>query len=260
MITGATIGLLCLAAGLALTCGPAHAQGVPSAPSAGGAQAPLVSISLGGGARQDWVLGFRLMGLLTVLSLAPAILILTTSFTRITIVLSFLRSGLGLGQTPATQLMIAYALFLTFLVMRPVYHEIHETAIAPYSVGRITGAEAIRNGVLPARDFMLKHTRKADLLLFHEIAHRPLPAGPKEIDLDVLLASFVTSELRSGFQMGFALLIPFVVIDLAVASILTSMGMMMLPPTQVALPFKILMFVLVDGWGLLARSLVTSYQ
>ncbi len=218
-----------------------------------------LNVSFGDG-RQEWVLGLRVLAVLTILSLAPALLILTTSFTRIAIVFSFLRSGLGLGQTPSNQLLIAYALFLTFLIMKPIWVEVNEKAITPYSAGHLSWSQALDVGGEPLRRFMLRHTRKADLLLFYDVSQRPRPASERDVEVDVLLASFVTSELRTAFQMGFALLVPFLVLDVVVASILTSMGMLMLPPVMVSLPFKILIFVLVDGWALLARALVTSFR
>jgi flagellar biosynthetic protein FliP len=223
------------------------------------AQAPLVSINLGG-ERTQWVLGMRVVAVMTVLSLAPAILILTTSFTRIVIVFAFLRTGMGLQQSPSNQLLIAYALFLTFMIMRPVWAEVQNRAIAPYSEGKIGWSEAVETGARPLRDFMLSHVRQADLALFYDISKRPRPAEARSVDLDVLLCAFVTSELRTAFQMGFALLVPFLVIDIVVACILTSMGMMMLPPTMVSLPFKLLVFVLIDGWATLARALVGSFR
>lgn len=232
----------------------------PVAVTPGGGQGPLVSINMGGQDRQQWVSGMRMVVILTVLSLAPALLMLTTSFTRIVIVFAFLRNGLGLQQTPSNQLLIAYALFLTVMIMRPVWTEVQTKAITPYGEGRITWSQAVDIGGQPVRDFMLAHTRNGDLMLFYDISKRPRPATAQKVDLDVLLVSFVTSELRTAFQMGFAILIPFLVIDIVVASILTSMGMMMLPPTMIALPFKILLWVLVDGWALLARSLVGSFQ
>lgn len=224
-------------------------------------QAPAAApVSLDPGAHPEWVAGLRVVLILTVLSLGPALLILTTSFTRIIIVFSFLRNGLGLQQTPSNQLMIAYSLFLTFMIMRPVWAEVQTHAITPYSEGRITWSQGLEAGAQPLRAFMLKHVHNSDLLLFYEITQRPRPAAAADVDLDVLLVAFVTSELRTAFTMGFALLVPFLVIDIVVASILTSMGMMMLPPTMVSLPFKVLIFVLIDGWALLARSLVGGFR
>lgn len=249
--------LAVLAAGVAHAAPAAAPAASPSAVPHG---ASTLHISFGDGSRQEWVLGLRLLGALTVLSLAPALLILTTSFTRIVIVLSFLRNGLGLNQTPATQLLVAYALFLTFLIMKPVWAEVQTKALTPYAEGTITWSDAVDQGGRPLRDFMLRHTRSSDLVLFYELAQRARPARPEDVSLDVLLAAYVTSELRVAFQMGFALLIPFLVIDLVVASILTSMGMMMLPPVMIAMPFKVLVFVLVDGWALLARALVSSFH
>lgn len=239
--------------------GPAAVSAAPPVTLRGGAPVSL-QLSLGGGGRQEWVLGLRLLAILTVLSLAPALLILTTSFTRIVIVLSFLRSGLGLNQVPANQLLVAYAIFLTVLVMRPVWSQVQQNAITPYAEGAVTWSQAVDAGREPLQRFMLAHTRKADLLLFYDIARRPRPANPAEVAVDVLLAAFVTSELRTAFQMGFALLIPFLVLDVVVSCVLTSMGMMMLPPVMVSLPFKVLVFVLCDGWALLARALVTSFN
>lgn len=202
----------------------------------------------------------QILGLLTILSIAPAILILTTPFTRIAVVLSFLRSALGTQQVPPNQVILGLALFLTFFVMRPTWNDINTNALAPYLAGELPAPAAFERGVAPLKGFMIRNTRESDLALFVELRGDPAPESPESLGLDILVPSFVISELRAAFQMGFVLYIPFLVIDMVVASVLMSMGMLMLPPVLISLPFKILLFVLVDGWHLVARSLATSFQ
>jgi len=198
--------------------------------------------------------------LMTVLALAPSILIMITSFIRFTVVLSFLRQAIGIQQMPPNQLLIALALILTFFVMSPVINKSYTDGIKPYLDKKISKEEAFSKTMGPFRKFMLAQTREKDLALFVDIAKIDTPNNPEDIPLHVLIPGFVISELRTAFQIAFVLFIPFLVIDMVVASVLMSMGMMMLPPVIVSLPFKILLFVLVDGWYLLIKSLVESFH
>lgn len=203
--------------------------------------------------------GVQLLVLMTVLSLAPAVLILATSFTRIVIVLSMLRSAIGTPTLPPNQIIIGLSLLLTFFIMAPVYKQVDETAIQPYLNEKIDQDTALKLGQKPIRDFMFKQTREKDIQLFLELGNEPQPATIDDIPTVSLFPAFVISELRTAFTMGFVIYIPFLVIDLVVASILLSLGMMMLPPSLVSLPFKLLLFVMVDGWYLIVRSLVLSF-
>jgi flagellar biosynthetic protein FliP len=233
------------------------------AASDAGAQAlPSISLSVDqakeGG---DAAVSLQLIFLLTILSLAPSILIMMTSFTRIVVVLSFLRQAIGTnGQMPPNQLIIGLALFLTFFVMAPVWERVNSEAIQPLVADEIPYQEALDKGMQPMREFMLKQTRQKDMALFVKMARISQPATYNDIPSSVLIPSFIISELRTAFQIGFILFVPFLVIDLVVSSILLSMGMMMLPPIMVSLPFKILLFVLVDGWNLVVQSLVKSFH
>ena len=208
----------------------------------------------------DAAVSLQIIFLLTILSLAPSILIMMTSFTRIVIVLSFLRTAIGTQSMPPNQLIVGLSLFLTFFVMAPVWERVNGEAIQPLIEDEIPYAVAPDRGMEPIREFMLKQTRQKDMALFVRMAHIPQPRNHTEIPNSVLIPSFIISELRTAFQIGFILFIPFLVIDLVVSSILLSMGMMMLPPIMVSLPFKILLFVLVDGWNLLIQSLVKSFN
>ncbi len=200
----------------------------------------------------------QMLILLTILSLAPSIIILLTSFTRIIIVLGFIRNALGTQQTPPTQILVGMALFLTFLIMTPVIEKSYNEGIKPYTDGKISQELAIKRGMDPIREFMFKQTRKKDLLLFVRYA-KLRPQNKEDIPTHILAASFVISELKTAFQMGFVLFIPFLIIDIVIAAILMSMGMMMLPPVMISLPFKILLFLLVDGWNLIVQSLLVSF-
>ncbi|HHY93331.1 MAG TPA: flagellar type III secretion system pore protein FliP, partial [Firmicutes bacterium] len=208
---------------------------------------------------QEVAVSLQILFLLTVLSLAPAILILTTSFTRIVVVLSFLRSGLATQQVPPNQVVIGLALFLTFFVMAPYWQETNQQALQPYLAGNITATEALNRGVQPIRTFMFKETREKDLALFVNLAGLARPRGPEDIPTHVLIPAFVISELKTAFELGFLIYLPFLVIDMVVASTLMSMGMLMLPPVMISLPFKLLLFVLVDGWHLVVQSLLQSF-
>lgn len=201
----------------------------------------------------------QLLLLLTVLSLAPAILVLMTSFTRIVIVLSFVRNGLATQQMPPNQVIIGLALFLTFFVMAPTFAELNETALQPLFEGELTQEEAFEEAVVPMKEFMAQHTRERDLALFMSYAGQERPETLEDIPMTSLVPAFVISELKTAFQIGFMIFVPFLVIDMVVASVLMSMGMMMLPPVMIALPFKVLLFVLVDGWHLVVRSLLYTF-
>ncbi|WP_139125179.1 flagellar type III secretion system pore protein FliP [Bacillus solimangrovi] len=201
----------------------------------------------------------KLILLLTVLSLAPSILILMTCFTRIVIVLSFVRTSLATQQMPPTQVLISLALFLTFFIMGPTFAEVNEQALTPFIEGELTQEEAYTKAVGPFKEFMSKHTRQKDLELFLSYAQMERPQTIDDIPMTALIPAFAISEIKTAFQIGFMIFVPFLVIDMAVASVLMSMGMMMLPPVMISLPFKILLFVLVDGWYLVVKSLLASY-
>jgi flagellar biosynthetic protein FliP len=197
--------------------------------------------------------------LMTILSLAPAILIMLTSFTRIVIVLSLLRRALGTMQMPPNQVIIGLALFLTFFIMTPVWHQINRDALQPYLDDKINQQQALQNAAEPLRKFMFKQTREKDLSLFVNIAKVERPKDVNDIPTSVLIPSFIISEVKTAFQIGLLLYVPFLIIDMVVASVLLSMGMMMLPPIMISLPFKLMLFVLADGWNLLVGSLVKSF-
>jgi len=201
----------------------------------------------------------QIVALLTILSLAPAILILMTSFTRLAVAFSFLRHALGTNQMPPNQVMIGLALFLTFFIMMPVWRQVNEKAIEPYLSEEITQSEALEAAMKPVREFMLKQTRKKDLALFVGMAKLKKPNSPSEIPSSVLIPAFVVSELKTAFIIGFFLYVPFLIIDMVIASVLLSMGMMMLPPIMISMPFKLVLFVLMDGWNLIVGSLVKSF-
>jgi len=196
---------------------------------------------------------------LTLLSFIPAILVIMTSFTRIAIVFHFLRQALGTQEMPSNQMLVGLTLFLTFFIMAPVGERIHADAIAPAMAGQIDVTEALTRGAPPLREFMLKQTREADLALFVELGKVPRPSTPADLPMRVVVPAFAISELKTGFQMGFFLFVPFLLIDLVVSTTLLSMGMLQLPPAMISLPFKVLLFVLIDGWNLLVASLVKSF-
>jgi flagellar biosynthetic protein FliP len=201
----------------------------------------------------------KILLVLTILGLLPAILLTTTSFVRTVVVLSFVRQGVGAGQSPPTQVIMGLAMFLTMFTMSPVIEQIKTTAVDPYQAGKISDMQALEVGALPLKRFMLRQTREADLKLFYDATNAPLPQTPDDVPLRLAMPAFVISELTTAFQMGVVILLPFLVVDLAVASLLMSMGMMMVPPSSIALPIKLLLFVLVDGWNLVAGSLLRSY-
>ncbi|MDQ6987747.1 MAG: flagellar type III secretion system pore protein FliP [Mariprofundaceae bacterium] len=208
---------------------------------------------------QDWFNGLKILAVFTVLALAPSILVMMTSFTRILVVFGFLRQALGTQQAPPNQILVGLALFMTLFIMMPVWQKIDATAITPYMNEEINQQQALEKAAAPLRSFMLKQTREDDLLLFLEAAKSEKPATAKDMPMHILIPSFVISELRTAFEIGFLIYIPFVVLDLVVASVLMSMGMMMLPPVMISLPLKIILFVLVDGWHLITASLLQSF-
>ncbi|MCX8117508.1 MAG: flagellar type III secretion system pore protein FliP [Desulfobacterota bacterium] len=207
----------------------------------------------------DASVAIQILFLLTVLTLAPAILIMMTSFTRLIIVFSFLRNAIGIHQMPPNQVLIGLSLFLTFFIMSPVWQAIKENAYLPYMEKKLSQEKALEEAIKPIRQFMFRQTREKDLALFVSLSKMPRPKNMEEVPTAVLLPAFMISELKTAFQMGFVLFIPFLVIDMVVSSILLSMGMMMLPPVMISLPFKILLFVLVDGWHLIVGSIVKSF-
>lgn len=209
---------------------------------------------------QEVALSLQILFSLTVLTLAPSILIMMTSFTRIIVVMSFLRSALATQQMPPNQVLIGLSLFLTFFTMAPYWNQANEQALQPYLAGTMTQEEALEKGMAPMREFMFKQTRENDLALFVNLSDAPRPESQENVSTMTLIPAFVISELKTAFQIGFLIYIPFIVIDMVIASTLMSMGMMMVPPVMISLPFKILLFILVDGWHLIVRSLVTSFN
>lgn len=201
----------------------------------------------------------KMVLLLTGLSLAPAILLTTTSFVRIAVVLSFLRNAMGTQNMPPTQVLMGLALFLTVAVMAPTGTELYQKGLEPYLDGKMAPMAAIEAGSKPLKRFMLKQTRKADLALFYDISHAPRPKGPSEVAMHLLVPAFVISELRTAFEMGFVLYLPFLMVDVVVATVLMALGMVMVPPAMLSLPIKIMLFVLADGWNVLVASLVRSF-
>lgn len=243
---------LCLGLGLLLT-GSAFAADV---------QLPGIDITLdpdtGGG--RDISTAIILLLSLTVLSMAPAILVVMTSFTRIVIVLSILRHALGMQQTPPNTVIISLALFLTLFNMAPVFKDIQSQAFEPYSAGELSGKDAINAAMQPMRDFMVRQTREQDLALMVEISKTERPETMSDVDTVLLIPAFMLSELKTAFQIGFVIFLPFLLIDIVIATILMSMGMLMVPPMMISLPVKILMFVLIDGWNLIVQSLLGSFH
>ena len=238
-----------LLAGLSVAAGGALAQ------SAGGL--PLMVAQGPGGT--SYSVPIQTLLFFTALSFLPAVLLLMTGFTRIVIVLSLLRQALGTQAAPPNQVIIGMSLFLTFFVMAPTFDKVYEQAWAPYAAGTLPVDEALKIGVQPLREFMLKQTRQSDVMLFARLAKLPAEVQGADMPLSVLVPAFVTSELKSAFQIGFMIFIPFLIIDMIVASVLMSLGMMMLSPVLVALPFKLMLFVLADGWNLLLGSLAASF-
>lgn len=252
--------LLLLLVGMGATLNAATPKAAVSASTNSVSLAPL-RLNLGvetATQPKDVDVGIKVLFAITLLSLAPSIILLMTCFTRIVIVLSFVRTALSLQGTPANQIIIGLSLFITFFVMAPVWERIDHDALQPYQAQRITGPQALDAASVHIRTFMLKQARPKDVELFVAMAKMP-PTAPEQLPLKVVIPGFIISELRTAFQMGFLLFVPFVLIDLVVATVLMSLGMMMMPPVTISLPLKILLFVLVDGWGLVVRSLVQSF-
>lgn len=257
------IRLLLVFAGLAVLVGAipdaAAAQSAPTATAPDSTTlGPFPSIDLVQG-DEDFALPIQLLLLLTVLSVAPAIILMMTSFTRIVVVFSILRQALGLRQSPPSQLIIGLSMFLTIFIMYPVIDEVNTQALRPYMAGEITQQTALDNALRPTKAFMLNQTRDKDLMLFMDMANINAFNSAEEVPLHVLVPAFVISELRIAFQIGFMLFLPFLIVDIIVASVLMSMGMMMLPPIMISLPLKLLLFVLTDGWYLIVESVVRGY-
>jgi flagellar biosynthetic protein FliP len=219
-----------------------------------------IDLRIGGGSNGNGLtLPLQILALLTVLSLVPAILVSVTSFTRIVIVAHFLRQALGTQTMPPNQIIVGLSLFLTLFIMQPVGERINREALQPMIKGQITETQALDRACIPLREFMLRYTREKDVLLFLNVAKLPKPKSSQDIPMSVVIPSYMLSELKTAFQIGFVLFIPFLVIDMVVASVLLSMGMMQLPPAMISIPFKILLFVMVDGWNLVVGSLVKSF-
>lgn len=231
---------------------------VSAAPPAHNPQ--LLSIDLDQNAENGKVsVVMQIFILLTVLSLAPSILVMVTSFTRIAIVLSLLRQAIGSNQLPPNTIIVGLSLFLTFFIMTPVWQNVHEEAIKPYLANEMNSSQALDKAIKPVRQFMVRQTREKDLAMMMNVAKLERPKNIDEVPLQALVPSFIISELKTAFQIGFMLYVPFLIIDMVVASVLLSMGMMMLPPVMVSLPFKLMIFVLTDGWYLIVGSLVKSF-
>ena len=222
---------------------------------------PNVNIGLGTSDNpKDLALTLQIMAGLTILTIAPSILIMTTSFIRIVVVLSFLRNALSTQNVPSNQIIIALSMFITFYIMSPYWSQANDNGLQPYLAGTITQEEALTQVVNPLREFMFKQTRESDLALFVNLSQAERPETQEQVSTFTLIPAYIISELKTAFQIGFMIYIPFIVIDMIVASTLMSMGMMMLPPVMISLPFKILLFVMVDGWHLLIHSLIVSFK
>jgi len=219
---------------------------------------PALSMSTGANGEQTYTLTLQIVALMTMITLMPAGLMMMTAFTRIIIVLSILRQAIGLMQAPSSQVLIGLALFLTFFIMAPVFDKIYDNALLPYMEEKIEIKEAFGEAQAPVREFMMAQTRESDINTFAKISGREVQS-PESLPFSLLIPSFITSELKTAFQIGFLIYIPFLVIDLVVASVLMAMGMMMLSPMMISLPFKIMLFVLVDGWSLIMGTLASSF-
>jgi flagellar biosynthetic protein FliP len=242
--TGAAraVGLICLAPSVFAAGGSAGLNILPSGKGAGAAGAPL-----------------QIIVLLTALALLPAVIMCVTPFLRITVVLHFLRQALGTQSTPSNQVLVGLSLFLSFLIMQPVVNEVYTSAWKPLEEGTMTSAQAFEQGSKPVKSFLIRFAREKDIRLMLELTHAPAPARPAELGINVLVPAYILSELKTGFQIGAILFLPFLIIDLIVASVTLSVGMVQLPPVMISAPFKILLFVLVDGWNLVIGSLMRSF-
>ncbi len=229
--------------------------------AAEGLSLPAISLTMGGAEGREGVsTAVQILLMLTALTLAPAFILMMTSFTRLVIVFSILRQAIGVQQSPPNQVVVGLALFLTFFVMAPSFMQINDTALKPYMEGEITQASAFKKALIPLRGFMLRNAREKDINMFLQMSKTERPEKTEDIPTLVIIPAFITSELKTAFQIGFLIYLPFLVIDTVVASVLMSMGMMMLPPVMISLPFKLMLFVLADGWYLLVGSLVQSFH
>ena len=233
--------------------------GAPLALAADPLSIPAITLANGPDGQQEYSVSLQILLIMTALSFIPAIVILMTSFTRIIIVFSILRQALGLQQTPSNQVLTGLALFLTFFIMAPVFDRVNQDALQPYLNEQLTAPQALDRAQGPIKEFMLAQTRQSDLDLFMRLSKRTDIASPDQAPLTILVPAFVTSELKTAFQIGFMIFIPFLIIDMVVASVLMAMGMMMLSPLIISLPFKIMLFVLVDGWALIIGTLASSF-
>lgn len=232
----------------------------PASPAANAPSPMRLNIGFeGSGKPADVSVAIQLVVVMTLLTLAPSMVVLMTSFTRIVIVLGFVRTAIGVPSAPSNQIVVGLSLFLTFFLMGPVFDKVNADAVQPYMAGQITSTEAFGKATIPLRDFMLKQTRTRDLEFFLQLGRFP-PTRVDELPMRVVIPAFVISELQTAFQMGFMLFLPFLVVDFLVSSVLMALGMMMMPPAIVSLPFKLLLFVLVDGWHLVVKSLVESFR
>jgi flagellar biosynthesis protein FliP len=251
-------GLFAVAAIVVAAGGAAFAQAGPAPPTV-----PIPQINVGvtpSTKPQDVAFSLQLLLLLTILALAPTILVLMTSFTRVIVVLSFVRTAIGTQQVPPNQVLIGLALLLTFFIMNPVFTDINKNALQPYLKQQINQSTALERAQVPLRRFMFKQTREKDIALFYNLSKEKPPAKQDDVPTYLLVPAFVISELKTAMEIGFAIYVPFIVIDMVVASILLSMGMMMIPPAIISLPFKIMIFLLVDGWNLTINAIFASYQ
>lgn len=246
------VGAAILLAVVLLTGAAVAAQSAPQ-------EKPFVELRVGGGSKDGLALPVQILVLVTILTLIPAILVSVTSFTRLIIVSHFLRQALGTQTMPPNQVLIGLALFLTYFIMQPVGEQINREALQPLLQGKMTEMQALDQASGPLRQFMLRYTREKDLALFFNIAKEAKPRNAQEIPMRILIPSYMISELKTAFQIGFVLFVPFLVIDMVVAAVLLAMGMMQLPPVVISTPFKILLFVMVDGWNLLVGSMVRSF-
>ncbi len=218
-----------------------------------------IQLSIKGDEAVEFSSAVKLMLLITALTFAPAVLLTMTSFVRLIVVFSFLRQAMGLQQTPPTQVLVGLSVILTFFIMKPTWDQLSERAVVPYRNGNMTEREAMAAASVPLKEFMARNTREKDLMLFMEVAHTPAVNDVQEVPMTVLVPAFMISELKTAFQIGFMIYIPFLVIDIVVASVLLSMGMLVLPPVVISLPFKLMIFVLVDGWNLIVASMIQSF-
>ena len=220
---------------------------------------PAITVETTADGSQEYSLSLQVLALMTAITVLPGLLLTMTSFTRIIIVLAILRQALGTAQTPSNQILLGLALFITFFVMTPVLTEVYDNSVQPYLAEDIDAPAAINNAVGPIKQFMIAQTRESDIALFADLSGTEVIEKPEDVSMTILLPAFVTSELKTAFQIGFILFIPFLIIDLVVASVLMSMGMMMLSPLIISLPFKLMLFVLVDGWSLVLGMLASSF-